>query len=172
MAERICSMRGCEKKHRGRGLCGSHLAKARREGWLPPGQPTAPRHSLTNIDKIGRRADCTLCGPGSSIRVREDKRRPVECRGARKARRRKKRVSTYGLSLDDFNQLLQRQNGRCAICDTSERKLHVDHDHDTGKVRALLCPPCNRGLGHFRDQHAVVLAAATYLELHMHELDK
>jgi hypothetical protein len=56
------------------------------------------------------------------------------------------------------------QSDLCAICSTSiAESVHVDHDHATGKVRALLCPPCNKGLGHFRDDPALLLAAATYL---------
>lgn len=68
--------------------------------------------------------------------------------------------------MDDFDAMVMRQEGRCAICRTGEEKLHVDHDHETGKVRALLCSYCNRGLGQFRDRIPVILAAADYLRLH------
>lgn len=53
----------------------------------------------------------------------------------------------YNLSLAEYNDLLQLQNGLCATCgETSEDALVVDHDHITGKVRGLLCNPCNRSL--------------------------
>jgi hypothetical protein len=163
-------MRDCGKKHRGRGLCAAHLAKARREGTLAARQPTfeaVARHSLTSIDKENGTADCAVCGPNASIRVRNDKRRPVECKGARAIRRRRNwRSVAYGLTFDEFSEMLKQQDGRCAICGDQPEKLDVDHDHDTGKVRALLCPPCNRGLGQFRDRIGVVLAAVAYLELH------
>lgn len=54
--------------------------------------------------------------------------------------------TAYGLTLEKWNQLLDEQNGGCAICgriDSGKRKLSVDHDHKTGKVRGLLCQMCN-----------------------------
>lgn len=54
----------------------------------------------------------------------------------------------------------------CAICG-SEEKLVVDHDHKTGKVRAMLCNHCNRGLGHFRDNPATLQNAIEYLHNHL-----
>jgi Recombination endonuclease VII len=55
----------------------------------------------------------------------------------------------YGLSTEDRKALLARQGGVCGICKKKGRKLHVDHCHETGKVRGLLCGKCNRGLGHY-----------------------
>lgn len=52
----------------------------------------------------------------------------------------------YGLTVDDWNDLLQKQNGGCAICgntDSGKRRLSVDHNHTTGQVRGLLCQTCN-----------------------------
>lgn len=62
--------------------------------------------------------------------------------------------STYGITLYDYNKILQSQDGVCNICGQppSVRKhLAVDHDHDTGAVRGLLCHKCNVSLGHFKD---------------------
>lgn len=60
---------------------------------------------------------------------------------------------TYGITLKDYNEMVTRQNKKCAICGRSQsefpRRLFVDHDHKTGKVRGLLCPGCNLGLGYF-----------------------
>ena len=54
----------------------------------------------------------------------------------------------YGITPDDYNQLFQQQNGCCAICGKHQsklkRRLDVDHDHKSGKVRGLLCNPCNK----------------------------
>lgn len=180
MAERICSVQGCAKKHRARGLCVAHWTAARRKGTFPPVQlslESTDRHSLSNIDKENRTADCAVCGPGTAIRVRDDKRRPAECKGAEKDRRdrdpdRKARnraawlQRAYNLSVAEFDALLEAQGRRCAICKVEPEQFDVDHDHSTGKVRGLLCPPCNRGLGSFRDRRAVVIAAAAYLETH------
>lgn len=58
----------------------------------------------------------------------------------------------YGITLEEYNRLSIRQNGVCAVCGTfqptkAHSRLCVDHDHDTGKVRGLLCSKCNIGLG-------------------------
>ncbi len=57
------------------------------------------------------------------------------------------------------------QGGLCAICRTAPAE-HVDHDHVTGRVRQLLCFNCNGGLGQFKDDPAVLRAAASYVERH------
>ena len=74
----------------------------------------------------------------------------------------------YGLSLETYEGLLAAQNNGCAICGEPcgvRGKLSVDHDHQTGKVRGLLCHECNVGLGAFRDNPQRLLAAAEYLQL-------
>jgi hypothetical protein len=71
----------------------------------------------------------------------------------------------YGLTLEQYEQLSDEQRGRCGVCGT-KAKLVVDHDHTTGKVRALLCGPCNQGLGQFRDNCDLLRRAASYLEAH------
>jgi hypothetical protein len=74
----------------------------------------------------------------------------------------------YGMTDDDYNSLLNAQDGRCAICKTHQsefgRMLHIDHDHITGKVRGLLCFRCNSGLGFFRDNCTALLQAVSYLK--------
>lgn len=70
----------------------------------------------------------------------------------------------YGMAPEQYDALLLRQEGRCAICGGMPATFHVDHDHATGEVRALLCPECNKGLGHFRDNAALLRSAAEYLE--------
>ncbi len=55
----------------------------------------------------------------------------------------------YGISKEEYALMLQTQNGVCFICGETNngRRLHIDHDHDTGKVRSLLCQKCNMILG-------------------------
>jgi hypothetical protein len=70
----------------------------------------------------------------------------------------------YGLSVDDYNAMLARQGGACAICRGTEHPLCVDHCHVTRQVRRLLCRRCNLGIGYFRDDPRLLRAAAAYLE--------
>ena len=76
----------------------------------------------------------------------------------------------YGITLDDFNKMLQDQNYSCAICNTKEAgrngTFNVDHCHQTGKVRALLCHDCNTALGKFKDNPELMRKAASYVEEH------
>lgn len=79
----------------------------------------------------------------------------------------------YGITETQYNEMLLQQNGVCAICGNingSGRRLCVDHDHATKKVRGLLCDSCNRGLGYLGDQPARVERAANYLKTNMETL--
>lgn len=68
----------------------------------------------------------------------------------------------YGLSLEDFDNLLEDQNYLCKIC-KEEKELVVDHCHNSGRVRGLLCRECNSGLGMFKDSILYLQAAQEYL---------
>lgn len=74
----------------------------------------------------------------------------------------------YGISIDDFSEMSRRQNGRCAACGglPGKRFLNVDHDHDTGVVRGLLCHACNVSLGFLRDDLRLIEALAVYIKRH------
>jgi len=70
----------------------------------------------------------------------------------------------YGLSRAQLAALLERQNGRCPICQRElNTRFHIDHDHASGKVRGILCDACNKGLGHFGDSSGLLRAALAYL---------
>lgn len=71
----------------------------------------------------------------------------------------------YGITAAEADYLFDLQNGLCAICKLAPA-AHVDHDHATGAVRALLCFNCNGGLGQFRDDPDVLRAAAEYIRFH------
>lgn len=71
----------------------------------------------------------------------------------------------YGLSLEDYDAMLARQHGACAICKKkSDKTLCVDHCHSTGKVRGLLCHKCNSALAFCNDDPSHFLAAIAYLQ--------
>lgn len=90
-------------------------------------------------------------------------------READKAAKRDSRLRrTFGIGADEFDALLAEQGGGCAICqsrigDSAGRRLAVDHCHDSGAVRGLLCSACNLGLGKFGDDPDRLERAAVYL---------
>jgi hypothetical protein len=75
------------------------------------------------------------------------------------------RIRSYGISVEDYDEMLESQGGGCYICGIGPvgRALDIDHDHRTGKVRGLLCSNHNRALGLLGDDPDLLLAAHTYL---------
>lgn len=75
-------------------------------------------------------------------------------------------VKKYGITEDQYQQILNLQRGVCAICERHQRyrRLSIDHDHRTNKVRGLLCNWCNRSLGRYGDSPIRLRKAAAYLE--------
>lgn len=83
--------------------------------------------------------------------------------------------ASFCLSLDDYNRMLEAQNGACAICKKPEthkrngklKALAVDHCHRTNVIRGLLCSDCNTGIGKLKDSPEVLLAAVEYLKKYL-----
>lgn len=77
--------------------------------------------------------------------------------------------TAYGLTLDEFDKMLESQGGGCAICGKKpeagkpKTRMVVDHCHTTGKVRGILCDLCNTAIGKFQDSKELLLKAAKYL---------
>ena len=106
----------------------------------------------------GVKARCRTC----HNKWRRANRNPEVCRNQQYRTR-------YGITIDQYDDMYENQQGRCAICGTDEpgsrfNHFHVDHDHVTGQVRALLCEACNTGLGKFKDDPNLLRLAAKYLE--------
>lgn len=103
------------------------------------------------------------CNPcGKEYRRRENIKNRKKLRNAALAK--------YGLDCDTVDKMISDQDGVCFLCgrppeQAGRKGLHVDHDHSSGKVRAMLCCHCNQGLGHFRDDPALIERAAGYLRL-------
>lgn len=74
----------------------------------------------------------------------------------------------YGMTLEEYEERLEAQGGRCAICrdEPTKKRLHVDHNHQTGVIRDLLCEWCNHAIGKAREDPARLRAMAEYLERH------
>jgi Recombination endonuclease VII len=85
----------------------------------------------------------------------------VSARGRRHKLRR-----IYGLTTADYEAMVARQDGLCAVCRRRPvKRLCVDHSHETKMLRSLLCHGCNRGLGDFEDNPEFLRAGADYLEI-------
>jgi hypothetical protein len=72
---------------------------------------------------------------------------------------------SYNLTNEQYDEMLVKQDHRCAVCGIRPfiEKLSVDHDHETGKVRGLLCHKCNVGIGMLRDDPEILNSAIMYL---------
>jgi hypothetical protein len=122
-------------------------------------------------DSDGLHCYCREC---SNRKARQYAKKP-ETSEYRKKYMRQMGLKKYGLTIEDFERLLSGQNGRCLICE-DELELRtggaaVDHDHESGKVRGVLCRLCNVGIGHFREKPSLLRAAIEYLENEMTEKD-
>lgn len=83
-------------------------------------------------------------------------------------RQRKYRLKReFELTLEQYNDLFQKQQGRCAICGVHQSKINkalaVDHSHRNNKIRGLLCMNCNRGIGLLKDDPSILQRAMIYL---------
>lgn len=99
-----------------------------------------------------------------------------------RGRKNRKLKYQYGMTIQEYSAILKAQNGLCAICENKEttinaknskiQKLCVDHDHATGKIRALLCTACNKALGLLNDDPSRILKAHNYLLKHAEVQDE
>jgi hypothetical protein len=129
-----------------------------------------PKHGMTGYDSYGCRCDvCVSARRESDLRLKSNPKF-----AAQEKERCWIRQGIKGFTYEDFCKRFDEQNGKCFICGkeikkTSNKKseiVNVDHDHATGKVRALLCNPCNKMLGHGVTPQ-ILRKGADYLELHV-----
>lgn len=92
----------------------------------------------------------------------------------------KRLIAQYGITLEQYNSMLVDQNNSCAVCNRSEtaldkngklKALSVDHCHDTGKIRGLLCDSCNRAEGFLQSNVDIIRKLADYVEKHKNGLE-
>ncbi len=153
---RRCEIEGCERTHLARGWCQRHYERWKRSGDPLVGKDLEDGPTKSGISPL----PCSKCGgPKERGRGRSlcdacledayETRRDQEPRRLREYFLRSK----YGISVEIYEEILASQNGSCAICGGPPSKtfrcFDVDHDHETGKVRGLLCRPCNIGVGFF-----------------------
>ena len=125
--------------------------------WCPDCDAVKP---LTDFPRTRANASRThtYCKPCHNVRGKASKDKVGGSRTYHLKRR-------YGITAEEADAMLAEQGGLCAIC-KSAPAAHVDHDHATGAVRALLCFGCNGGLGQFKDDPTFLHAAAYYVALH------
>ena len=107
-----------------------------------------------------------VCKPCDSVRRKAYK--DADPERASMQRHRSKLKLRYGMTVEQYDELLEAQDGRCACCGTTEpgrgdNRFFVDHCHDTGEVRGLLCHKCNAGIGYLGDNVDGVWQAMLYL---------
>jgi hypothetical protein len=124
------------------------------------------KYRKENTDKLLEREAIRRVRNAETIRVSSKKyMQKSSSKGKRLAYRLE---NEYGLTLTDYDAMFESQNGKCKICridqDQMVRRLCVDHCHSTGKIRGLLCDPCNRLLGQARDKIEVLESAINYLK--------
>jgi len=155
-----------------------YLAKRLAWFWTHNQWPSFLRCEDGNEDNcaIGNLVDhkIALGGEGSSRENRSEQRRQYKQKYPERVRGNHLRV-TFGISLEQYDQMHADQNGLCAICGNPEtiarngkvRLLAVDHCHTTNKVRGLLCGNCNPMIGYAKDNIQVLERAIEYLRSHL-----
>ena len=124
---------------------------------------------LDKLNHTDTHRECRRCRelvPFEKMRKNKNKKFATYCFDCVNQMRREGELERkYGITTKEYNTLLDAQDGVCAICfGGNNRKLCVDHDHDTGKVRGLLCDKCNLGIGMLGDKVDALQRAIDYLK--------
>lgn len=166
VVSKICSACGMDKPR-----SDFHTRRASKDGLRPNCKECAAEdkrvYHQKNAVRIRKKvADWDKSNPG---RKNENARRNYA--GGTMSGRAHNLKKCYGITNEDYDRLVQAQDGVCAVCGelpsggkSGGKFLDVDHDHVTGVVRGLLCGPCNRGIGQMKDDPQRLRKAAAYLE--------
>ena len=173
-----CKIDECDRLTLSRGLCQRHYHRFRQRGTLEqhanPIAPVSSRHSLSEVDEESKTAICAICGP-TTFRTRGGG-RGRQCMVLRRAERNRyrndrpltpaeRRCRKYKLTAAEYLSLMERARGECELCGVDILgQEKIDHCHETGTVRGVLCHRCNVGLGWFDDSPPRLLAAYLYLK--------
>jgi Recombination endonuclease VII len=129
--------------------------------------------------KLDRRSDCAACVKIYQAKRRNGPKRQQILKEKRlyqklhpEIKRNSHYKSMYGITLEEYNSKLESQQYVCAICrnptpnSNQHKHLYVDHNHSTGKIRGLICNPCNNTIGYAKEDIARLLKCIEYLKKH------
>ena len=125
--------------------------------------------------KFGPRPECKACSKARNADNWKKNKEKIDKKAREWQEANKDKVATYtrkqnlrrkyGITPEIYEEMVKSQNCKCAICNqTSEKTFAVDHNHSTGKIRALLCGPCNTALGLLKEDLKIVESLKRYLE--------
>jgi Recombination endonuclease VII len=170
--DRICTVPGCGNQQFAKTWCNQHYSRWRRHGDVEANPKR--KHPLVckidGCDESTYRSGRGMCRRHYLAWYRETRPVPPSTRDHRPYSR-KYILKQYGLTPEDYERMLTEQGGLCAVCrtDTPGRgkpSWNVDHDHETGAVRGLLCHNCNMALGMLGDCVETAQALVSYLLAH------
>lgn len=138
--------------------------------WKPLTEYHKHRSTPDGLQNCCKDCNRTLCRERLRAKIRSGQAR-VEYKKRYKVKRWTKLLNQYGITRAEYEELESKQDFKCAICEQPEARMYkdalcrliVDHDHETGKIRGLLCYSCNLGLGCFKDDPERLKRAANYL---------
>ena len=119
--------------------------------------------------KDGRKSACKVCERKHAQKKRRENKNHWDTKD-----RKNNLKKLYGMTVEEYDQMFEDQNGVCAICGQLETRIHIfnglpqrlaiDHNHETGKIRGLLCSKCNLILGQINDDGVWLINALQYLK--------
>jgi hypothetical protein len=170
MTIKLCIEDGCETAQFCRKLCNKHYQFHKYHGTLDSISPNT-KHSITNVDLSAMVGDCSICGPAAGVMMVSLTQ--LRCKTKAKHHKRRKllyagdkRIPTHEINAA-YTKMYADQGGVCAVCgkvNPDDSSLAVDHCHETGKIRGLLCSKCNSGIGMLGDNIEGLQAALDYLK--------
>lgn len=165
---RECEIDGCADPVSAKAKCRKHYRAAHYEANRERITARNAQNRATNGDQWNATVRAKRAADPETFRAKDRARYLANPEKWRRAT-----LKRYGITVQRYDELLTEQGGGCAVCGVTEqgngRLLAVDHDHDTGAVRGLLCGPCNAGVGMFQDSPALLAAAITYLRTRGYE---
>ena len=156
-----------DRAHWALGLCASCYTIQRQKGW-PNGKPKSVRRAFASCHKDKKHFARGMCETCYSAWKRANRSGRQIANTTEWFRDRHFR-SKFGITAAERDRLVAAHGGKCCLCGQPDGKgrgkvLHIDHCHQTGRIRGVLCGSCNQGIGLLRDDPALLARAIAYLQ--------